>query len=491
MREARTVPDFASWRARALELLSAQAPPENVLWVEEASEGEERLLPGLAASEPAPDSVTQSEDPRPRVPARFVALAKKVSVHRDAARWSILYCVLWRLTHGERGLLSRELDPDLRRLELMSRQIDRDVHKMHAFVRFRKVIDDEGERFVAWYRPDHRILRVAAPFFRDRFASMRWSILTPDESAHWDGAALRFDGGLPRSAAPREDEMEGLWRAYYASIFNPARVNQRAQRAEMPLRFWNEMPETRAIPQLLAAASDRVGGMIRDQQAAPSAAPFLPPESSRDVVSLEAAARSCRGCDLWEPATQTVFGRGRASARLVLVGEQPGDEEDRRGEPFVGPAGKVLDRALTQAGIPREEIYVTNAVKHFKYIERGVRRIHNTPRQIEILACRPWLEAELQAIQPEVVVCLGASAAKALLSPTFTMRASRGRFFDSPSGPRKMATWHPSAVLRAGDQAASDALFADLVADLKTAAAAASESAAPSRPLPGLGERGG
>ena len=201
----------------------------------------------------------------------------------------------------------------------------------------------------------------------------------------------------------------------------------------------------------------------------PTAAPFVP--ETTDLDALRAAAPDCRGCPLWEPATQVVFGRGSAGARLMLVGEQPGDQEDQRGLPFVGPAGHLLVRALDEAGVDRSQAYVTNSVKHFKFTVRGKRRIHATPDTYEVAACRPWLVAELAAVRPELVVLLGATAAKTVYGPSFRVTQQRGALMDwpSPDGPQALATIHPSAVLRADDQ---DAALAGLVADLRVAAQA-------------------
>jgi uracil-DNA glycosylase len=176
------------------------------------------------------------------------------------------------------------------------------------------------------------------------------------------------------------------------------------------------------------------------------ASPFLP--DSRSLSALRDAAESCRGCHLWRPATQTVFGEGLKRARIMLVGEQPGDKEDLAGRPFVGPAGRELDRALETAGIPRDEAYVTNVVKHFKFEERGGRRIHQTPKRFEIDACRPWLEEELKAVEPEALVLLGATAAKALLGSSFRLTHHRGELLDSELADLVAATIHPSAILR-------------------------------------------
>src|SRR4051794_2777447 len=173
-----------------------------------------------------------------------------------------------------------------------------------------------------------------------------------------------------------------------------------------------------------------------------TAAPFVPPSTS--VRTLSAAAHECRGCDLYKTATQVVFGAGPQHARVVFVGEQPGDQEDRQGEPFVGPAGALFDKALAEAGIPRQDVYVTNAVKHFKWEPRGKRRIHKKPRVSEIKACRPWLDAELRAIRPVIIVCLGATAAQAVFGSQFKLMQQRGRVLPTAMGPQGLATIHPS-----------------------------------------------
>src|SRR5688572_11097413 len=182
---------------------------------------------------------------------------------------------------------------------------------------------------------------------------------------------------------------------------------------------------------------------------------------------LREDARDCRNCPLWANATQTVFGAGSPRARIMLVGEQPGDEEDRQGLPFVGPAGRLLDRALEAAGVEREHLYVTNAVKHFKFQLRGKRRIHKTPAQREIEACHQWLEREVAAVRPRVIVCLGATAARAVIGKDCKVSLERGKFVDSPLAPAVFATFHPSALLRLQDEAEKAKAFEQLVADLK------------------------
>jgi DNA polymerase len=188
---------------------------------------------------------------------------------------------------------------------------------------------------------------------------------------------------------------------------------------------------------------------------------------AKSLQQLREEARTCQDCPLWANATQTVFGAGDPHARVMLVGEQPGDAEDRKGLPFVGPAGKLLDRALEAAGVDREHIYVTNAVKHFKWQLRGKRRLHKTPAQREIDACHQWLEREIEADKPQVIVALGATAARAVIGKDFKVSVTRGRFVDSPLAPRVFATFHPSALLRLQDEAEKEAAFTQLVGDLK------------------------
>ena len=399
-----------------------------------------------------------------RVSRRFLDLARAVACHADPGRWALLYRMLWRQAHGEPGLLDNEVDDDVRRLAALEKAVRRDCHKMKAFVRFRRVMDEDGEAFVAWHRPDHDIVERVAPFFADRFGVMRWSILTPRRSAHWDLEKLTFGPGLPRSAAPDGDELEDLWRTYYRSIFNPARVMLKAMRAEMPMKHWATLPETASLPDLLREAPRRVETMIEHSRR-PTAREYFPADP--DLPALAAACQDCAACDLCERATRAVFGEGPARARVMLVGEQPGDQEDLSGRPFVGPAGQLLNEALAQVGIAREEVYLTNAVKHFKFEPRGKRRIHRTPTLGEAAACRPWLEAEIALVKPERIVCLGATAARSLLGAELRLTRQRGEVFEStPWAPWVMATYHPSALLRMPDETAREEARRLFLADL-------------------------
>jgi len=196
-----------------------------------------------------------------------------------------------------------------------------------------------------------------------------------------------------------------------------------------------------------------------------------PPPRPRSVNELSEAAAGCRACDLWEKATPTVFGEGAASARMMLVGEQPGDKEDLEGKPFVGPAGRILDEGLQGAGIDRSRAYVTNAVKHFRFTQRGKRRLHEKPNAQQIRACRPWLESEIAVVKPHIIVLLGATAAQAVMGPAFRVSKQRGEVLPSPLGIPVLATVHPSAILRATDGVSREAAIASFIADLKVAAA--------------------
>lgn len=472
MREVRFAPAFASWRDAVRPLLAARVPPRQVIWTpfDAAAQG---ALPGLVA-----DETVDRAAPVPRIPAAFVPLATKAACHRDLARWALLYRVAYRLTGGERHLLEDLTDPDVSRLNSLAAAVARDVHRMHAFVRFRRVADPGGERYVAWHRPDHLVVELAAPFFAERFNALRWSILTPDRSAHWDGCTLSFNAGVPRSAAPADDELERLWTTYYASVFNPARLNLAAQRRELPRRHWATLPEASLIGPLARAAATVVQSMVDEVPA--SAAAFIPARA--DLPALAAAARTCRGCPLYAPATQTVFGRGPATARVMLVGEQPGDQEDLGGLPFVGPAGAVLDRALEAVGLDRAQLYLTNAVKHFKFEPRGKLRIHQRPKGRDVQACKPWLLAEIDRLRPAVLVALGSTAAQALFGPSVRTMRDRGRPLASPLAPYCLITYHPSAVLRATDSTSAVQIENDLRDDLALAAAALATAAAPARP---------
>jgi probable DNA metabolism protein len=406
------------------------------------------------------------------VPTAYVPLAQAVVCHSDPERFALLYELLWRITHGERELLSVASDPLVHRVQRMEKSVRRDMHKMTAFLRFRRVEAEDGERYVAWFEPEHHILRRVSDFFIGRFAAMRWSILTPEGALHWDGKELSESAGVAHAEAPASDGLEDWWRTYYRATFNPARANLAATMAEMPKKYWRNMPETDLIPGLLAEAGERTRRMVESPPTAPRHAQgvHLPaPAHEEELVSLGAtrnAAAHCERCPLYKNATQTVFGEGPADAPLVFVGEQPGDQEDLQGKPFVGPAGQMFDRALAEAGIDRSRVYVTNAVKHFKFEPRGKRRIHQKPNNAEIEACRWWLDKELDLIKPRLTVALGATAARALTGRDTTISRARGRLMALREGIEGFITVHPSFLLRLPDEAAKAREYQRFVADL-------------------------
>jgi DNA polymerase len=362
----------------------------------------------------------------------------------------------------------------------LARAVHRDIHKMRAFVRFTKVGDD---RHVAWFEPAHHIVEANAPFFMRRFTQMRWAILTPRRCVEWDGHDLHIRPGADPRQAPSPDAGEALWLTYYAHIFNPARLKLKTMAREMPRRYWPNLPEAALIEPLARAAAARSYAMVaaepslpahqykpimiqRVQQPSATSVPAVgnmraahhdqgdPAEDLSahlpTLAALRAATQACRNCPIGAGATQAVCGEGPSRhASHMIVGEQPGDKEDLVGRPFVGPAGKLLTRAMEELDWPRESVYVTNAVKHFKYELRGTRRMHKTPGQREIQACVRWLDNEIELVKPERLVALGATAAFALLGRKVSVTQERGTWLhERADGIPVLVTWHPSALLR-------------------------------------------
>jgi DNA polymerase len=447
--------DFEGWRDAARALVWARVPPGEIVWQVGDAPGD------LFGDE----AIFDSSGPMVRVPRAFVDLAQTVILHSDPQRFALLYTLL-----GHPDRLHDPADPLVARLEGMAKSVRRDIHKMRAFVRFREVrkapfpgIGEPATRFVAWFEPEHHIVRASARFFVDRFAAMRWSILTPELSIHWDGETLSEGPGATRADAPAGDPVEDVWKTYYSSIFNPARLKTGMMLKEMPRKYWKNMPETALVPGLVAGARARETAMV---------------QTARDAIGgniagawekLRDEAKGCTRCHLYKHATQTVFGEGPMDARMMVVGEQPGDQEDLAGKPFVGPAGQMFDRAIADAGIDRAGLYVTNAVKHFKFERRGKRRIHDKPDAGEITACRWWYEQERLLLKPEVTVALGATAARQLLGKAVTITATRGRAIPLPEGGVGWVTVHPSFLLRMPDRSRAEDEYAAFVEDLKGA----------------------
>ena len=446
--------DFEFWRERARALVQAEVLPEQLAWVEPGGAGDLFAIEEENLPQPEPGV------PPVRASKAFVELARNAVCHSDPGRFALLYRLLWRLQANPR-IMEDRADPDVRRLDELARAVRRDVHKMRAFVRFRAVGQADGsEHFVAWFEPEHHILRANAGFFVRRFTQMRWSILTPRGSLHWDGETLAEGPPAQRSDAPAGDPAEDLWRKYYASIFNPARLKVGAMLKEMPRKYWKNMPETALIPELIAGAQARESAMVE-------AGTIDYGERPKSLSGIDEALHACRRCPIGLLDNRAVMGEGPRKAELMIVGEQPGDQEDLAGRPFVGPAGKVLDAHLARAGIDRRQVYLTNAVKHFKYIQRGKRRLHQSPTAKEIDICRWWLEGERAVVKPRLLLALGASAARGLLGKTVSIARVRGQPHPLEDGSELWVTVHPSYLLRLRDEAkeAQERMFqADLAA---------------------------
>ena len=448
--------DFDGWRDEARALAAEAVPPDQIVW--QVGDQPTDLFVGQAEAR-----ASASAPPGFSVPRAFIDVARTVVLASDPERFTLLYTALDRLRREPR-LMEDHADSLIRRLDTIAKSVRRDIHKMRAFVRFREVTDPDGSLYVAYFEPEHHIVRANAAFFVNRFASMRWSILTPELSLHWNGETLSEGPGASRADAPDGDPIEEVWKTYYRSIFNPARVRVGAMLREMPKKYWKNMPETALVPELLAGAHARESSMIETARSA---------EIGDNAVAawdaLRDEARGCTRCHLYKHATQTVFGEGPVGATMMFVGEQPGDQEDLAGRPFVGPAGQMFNRALADAGIDRTEAYVTNAVKHFKFEARGKRRIHAKPDTGEINACRWWLEQEQMLLRPRVTVALGATAARSLFGRVVTIGRERGRALELPGGGEAWITVHPSYLLRLPDPAMAEVEYGRFVEDLRNA----------------------
>lgn len=494
---AALAPDFASWRTAARDLIHRGVAPHRVQW--RAREQDNDLFSNACLAAPAgaaqaglgfaaeaetcpaathdasvasivsstagPNkSAVRSTKTVLRLPRALLEMLESAACFRAADRWAFLYRVLWRWAQGERDVVSAA-DVDGSRLHAMLKAVRREEHDMHAYVRFRERPAGgdagAGPQFIAWFEPSHDVLPQVAEHFAKRMGSNSWMLGTPDASVLWDGARLHMAGPLMRGPADIDDAGEALWLAYYRSIFNPARLNVKVMQSHVPSRFWHNLPEGRELPRMIsdAALGARRTGQAPDVGARAGAVIPISAERAQPQRAAPTTLAECRRCALWQNATQAVAGVGPAQARIMLVGEQPGDQEDLAGTPFIGPAGKVLERAMTLAGLDRASVYLTNAVKHFKWTPRGKRRVHKTPAQQEVMACREWLEKELTGVAPEVVVALGGTALQAVLQdPSAAIGAHIGRPLRH-QGRWVIAVYHPAYVLRLPDaQAASEAL---------------------------------
>ncbi|WP_084419679.1 UdgX family uracil-DNA binding protein [Henriciella litoralis] len=463
--------DFEGWRTQARRFASLRIPPADIIW----QVGEEKA--DLFA-EDSPALPSRAAEARVvKVPKAFMQMAERAICHRDPQRFAWLYQLLIDL-QANASALSDPLNEAAGWLKAADAQIRRDAHKMRAFVRFRKVAERDGrDVFMSWFEPDHRIVRHVAPFFVQRFTGMDWTILTPDACASWDGKSLTFAPGADRSQLPGEDAIEDQWKTYYASIFNPARLKVGAMMSEMPAKYWKNLPEAELIPGLIRQAGEREGKLLAEPSTPSNIRTsrmgnFFADAPEEDLSTLEGAreaASQCQRCALHACASQTVFGEGPSDARLMIIGEQPGDMEDIAGKPFVGPAGQLLDKAFEAAGLDRRKAYVTNAVKHFKFTPRGKRRMHQKPNAGEIDTCRFWLDLERSLVKPDIIVTLGASALRGVFGKAAALKDHRGAFSDLGTGARLIATIHPSYLLRLPDRARAAAEYEKFVTDLARA----------------------
>jgi probable DNA metabolism protein len=449
-------PDFASWRVLARDYLQKGVSPAEIDW---SGRTQLDLFGSDESSGQGPKASAGF-----RVNPDFIALAETVSYARDDSRWDLLYRILYRLTFENPHLLKVAIDVDMSLALALAHSVRRDIHKMHAFVRFKKIEQDGRDHYVAWHKPEHLIVRPGTPFFARRFGDRTWSIFTSDLSAHFDGKEITFTEGIEQSDFVHTDTMDDIWKTYYRSTFNPARIKLKMMKSEMATKYWSTLPEVDVIKDLLREAPERLSKMALMQTEVAN----VPADA--DLPSLKKLASACHACPLADPATQTVFGEGPASASIMVVGEQPGDTEDLTGRPFQGPAGDIFNEALKHAGLSRADLYVTNAVKHFKFEQKGKARIHKKASGSEMHACKPWLEAEIDRVKPKLIILLGATAGTAVLGRLPKISSERGQVVQTRvGGPHLVLSWHPAAILRAGSDDERQKRFDDLCHDLITA----------------------
>jgi probable DNA metabolism protein len=469
-----------------------------------------------------------------KVPAGFMTLCETVILHNDPGRFGLLYRLLWRLVHEPAlrhdpldadwmaaQHMAQAVRRDMHKMKafVRFRCVQDEIFKTHP---------ESGLLHVAWFEPEHHIVEAITPFFVRRFTQMRWAILTPERCVEWEGSPAKnsstrhqtsrvpsasvpplpfeaavsdaaaptpatqpgviFSPGANKADAPPADAGEGLWLTYYQHIFNPARLKLKMMQKEMPRKYWQNLPEAKFISALATCASQRHMAMIDGAPVEPrrripvfkadgAAASRLTTPGLLDttrmpdsLAQLKAMAQQCRNCPIGQHATQAVCGEGPARANTMVVGEQPGDQEDLHGRPFVGPAGQLFDQALADLGRDRQQLFITNAVKHFKYEPRGKRRVHKTPSQQEAAACSHWLESEIALVKPRVALALGATAASSLLGRRVAVMSERGQWFARPDGLRVLVAPHPAALLRM-EPGLRDAAYSEWLRDLKTALA--------------------
>lgn len=415
--------DWESWRQATRALVLAGTEPETLTW----SVGPERsALPDVSGTFGAP---------RP-----LVSLASVAIQAREPERFGLLYTLFWRLHAGE-NLLEDEDDPDLALARRLALAVRADAHRMRTLIRWLPVDEDGGTRYLGWYEPAHFVLEANAQLMVRQYPGFDLSIVTPDGAAHTQGGGLLFGTGLHHAA---DDEALQAWWERHRDVLL-----------------------SQATPEISVPEAEQLDEAPRSPDRPPLGPVVLHGRPDPALLRAGRDAGICRRCDLYEPATQTVFGEGPADATVMFVGEQPGEQEDVIGRPFVGPAGQIMDRAMEEAGIDRRTIYISNAVKHFKFEPRGKRRIHQTPDVPEIQACGFWLDVEKVHVRPKLMVLMGGSAARAVLGRAVTVGRERGRPITLPDGQTVFITVHPSFLLRIPDEAGKAREYAAFVRDLR------------------------
>ncbi|WP_279089707.1 UdgX family uracil-DNA binding protein [Bartonella apis] len=454
--------DFDEWRTTARLLLQDEMRPEDVFWHYHSAP---TLFDGEPASSPSEKYSPEQQGQEFRVPKQFINLAKNVICHESEDSAALLYRLLYRLQQ-DKTLLEKIYDIDTATALSRQKAVCHDIHHMHAFLRFKEICglgnDNFRRRFTAWYEPQHFIIAEAIPFFCRRFSDMDWQILTPKGSAFYFNKRLFF--GEPIFKKPEnKDEIEELWKTYFASIFNPARLKVKTMQSHMPKKYWSNLPEAEIVDSLIGDAETRIETMERQPVRQPplfhsrlserhaqnsvqtNFRSRTTPETS-DI--LNDSIRSCKRCPLHCSATQAVCGEGPENASLMIVGEQPGDREDLVGRPFIGPAGQIFEKTIEKIGIERDEVYITNAVKHFKYELKGRKRLHKRADRSEIEHCRWWLMKEIDIVKPKLIVAMGKTALFSLTDLNEPLSGLVGKIIETEEKIPVLVTFHPSYLLR-------------------------------------------
>jgi DNA polymerase len=415
--------DWTGWRRATRAFVLAGVEPADLTWAVGSG------------GEPVPET-----DGSFTLSRALVSLAAQAFQARQAERFGLLYTLVWRAHHGGLDIGDAD-DLDLRVVRRLALAVRADAHRMRTLVRFAQLMVDEQPHFLGWYEPDHFVVESNSRLMARRELAIPFTIVTPDCTAHRDQSGLRFGAGLKDPVD--DDTLLAWWEAHRDALLRDAHAGGGLPEAEE----LDEVPRPLDRPALGPI-------VLRERQ-------------TSGTKELAREARGCERCALHGPATQTVFGEGPRDARVLFIGEQPGDQEDVIGRPFVGPAGQLLDEALEEAGIDRRRITITNAVKHFKFTPRGKRRIHQSPSPQEIDICRFWLDAERAAVNPTLIVLLGGSAGRAVLGRPVAVTRERGRPFSLSDGGTAFLTVHPSYLLRQPDEASRAREYAAFVRDLR------------------------